>query len=148
MSLKDKIEADMKEALRNKDKKRLTALRSIKSKILLKESEKAGYQLTEEDEIQLLNKEAKQRRESAEIYEQQGRTDLKEAEENELAVIESFLPEQLSEEELEEKLKEIISRVGAETQKDMGKVMGTATKELAGQADGKVIAEKVKSLLS
>lgn len=147
MSLKGKIEAEMKEALRNKNKERLAALRSVKSKILLKESEKAGYELTEEDEVQLLNKEAKQRRESAEIYEQQGRKDLQEAEENELHVIEDFLPARLTDEELENKLKEIIARTGAQSSKDMGAVMRTATSELAGRADGKKIAEKVKSLL-
>lgn len=149
MSLKAQIEADIKSAMLAKDKDRLRALRSIKSLILLAETEKgAKSELSEEDEIKLLTKAAKQRRESAEVYKNQNRTDLEEVELGELAVIEGYLPKQLTEEEILEKLKEIISETGAQGPQDMGKVMGAATKSLAGQADGKVISVLVKSLLN
>ncbi len=149
MSLKARIEADIKSAMLAKDKDRLRALRSVKSLILLAETEKgAKAELTEDDEIKLLTKAAKQRRESAEVYQSQNRQDLEAVELSELSVIEEYLPKQLSEEEILEKLKEIISETGAQGPQDMGKVMGVATKSLAGQADGKVISVLVKSLLS
>ncbi len=149
MSLKAQIEADIKSAMLAKDKDRLRALRSVKSLILLAETEKgAKAELTEDDEIKLLTKAAKQRRESAEVYQSQNRQDLEAVELSELSVIEEYLPKQLSEEEILEKLKEIISETGAQGPQDMGKVMGVATKYLAGQADGKVISVLVKSLLS
>lgn len=149
MSLKEKIENDIKKAMLAKNKDELRALRGIKSLILLAETEKGAQEnLTEDAEIKLLSKAAKQRRESAEIYAGQGRTDLEKVEIDELAVIERYLPKQISEEELIEKLKEIIDRVGASGAADMGKVMGVATKELSGQADGKVISFMVKSLLA
>lgn len=149
MSLKARIEADIKSAMLAKDKDRLRALRSVKSLILLAETEKgAKAELTEDDEIKLLTKAAKQRRESAEVYQSQNRQDLEAVELSELSVIEEYLPKQLSEEEILEKLKEIISETGAQGPQDMGKVMGVATKYLAGQADGKVISVLVKSLLS
>lgn len=149
MSLKQKIEADIKEAMLAKDKDRLRALRAIKSLILLAETEKgAKEELSHDDEIRLLTKAAKQRKESAEVYAAQGRQDLEEIEVAELKIIETYLPKQLSEEELHERLKEIVARTGATGPQDMGKVMGVASKELAGQAEGKVISFIVKSLLN
>lgn len=148
MSLKKTIEGDIKKAMLAKDKERLRALRAIKSLIMLEETkEGSGGDLSEGDEIKLLSKAAKQRRDSATVFQEQNRDDLAQKELEELAVIEEFLPKQLSEEELTTKLEEIITRVGASSPADMGKVMGTATKELAGQADGKIISKVVKSLL-
>lgn len=132
-----------------KDKTRLSALRAIKSLILLEETKSgAKAEITEEDELKILTKAAKQRKDSAEIYEQQGRADLLEVELAELAIIQEFLPKAMTEEEITEAIKAIIAQTGASSPKDMGKVMGVASKELAGKADGKVIAEKVKSLLN
>ena len=148
MSLKTQIEADIKSAMLAKKKDELTALRAIKSAILLAETEKgAGGNLTEEAEMKLLTKAAKQRRESADIYQQEKRQDLADKELFELEVISRYLPKQLSDEELKEELKGIISELKAESMKDMGKVMGTATKKFAGKADGKKISEFVKGLL-
>ncbi|AWW30361.1 GatB/YqeY domain-containing protein [Echinicola strongylocentroti] len=148
MSLKQSIEAEIKNAMRSKDKDRLRALRSIKSMIMLEETKGAEKGMTEDEEMKLLTKAAKQRRDSLEIYEQQGREDLAATEQSELDIINEFLPKQLSEEELEGELKAIIAEVGAEGPKDMGKVMGAATKKLAGKADGKLISQKVKQLLA
>jgi|SRR6185312_934482 len=149
MSLKEQIEADIKSAMLNKDKDGLRALRGIKSMILLAETEKGAQEsLTREAEIKLLTKAAKQRRESAEVYAGQGRADLEKVELDELAVIEKYLPKQLTEEELIEKIKQIVKITGASGPQDMGKVMGVATKELAGLADGKVISFMVKSILN
>lgn len=149
MSLKETIEADIKKAMLAKDKDTLRALRGIKSMILLAETEKgSGDGISNDKEIALLMKAAKQRKDSADIYKQQGREDLAENELLEVEVIERYLPKQLSEEELEEKLQAIISETGASGPSDMGKVMGKATKELAGKADGKTISKLVKKLLS
>lgn len=149
MALKQKIDAEIKSAMIAKDKARLTALRAIKSLILLEET-KEGFsgELSSEEELKLLTKAAKQRKDSADIYEKQGRKDLLEVELAELAVIQEFLPKAFSAEELEAAVKEIISRCGAAGPKDMGKVMGIASKELAGKADGKAIADQVKHLLA
>jgi uncharacterized protein len=149
MALKQRIETEIKSAMIAKDKVRLTALRAIKSLILLEET-REGYSgtLSEEDELKLLTKAAKQRKDSAEIYEKQNRADLLEVELAELAVIQEFLPKALSESELIQAIQTIIDTCGASGPKDMGKVMGLASKELAGKADGKVIAEQVKALLS
>jgi uncharacterized protein YqeY len=149
MALKQRIETEIKSAMIAKDKVRLTALRAIKSLILLEET-KEGYSgtLNEEDELKLLTKAAKQRKDSAEIYEKQNRADLLEVELAELAVIQDFLPKALSEAELIQAIQAIIDTCGASGPKDMGKVMGLASKELAGKADGKAIAEQVKALLS
>lgn len=148
-TLKTQVEADIKKAMLAKDKDALKALRAIKSLILLEETKEGGTgELTAEDEIKLLNKAAKQRRESAEIFRQQNRIDLAEAEEAELKIIEQYLPQQLSEDELKTVIQTIITQVGATSPADMGKVMGVATKQLAGQADGKLIASTVKSLLA
>ena len=148
MALKQRIETEIKSAMIAKDKVRLTALRAVKSLILLEET-KEGFSgaLTEEEELKLLTKAAKQRKDSAEIYEKQNRVDLLEVELAELAVIQEFLPKALSEEELTQAIQEIIVRVGATGPQDMGKVMGMASKELAGKADGKAIADRVKTLL-
>ena len=149
MSLKQTIESEIKSAMIAKDKTRLTALRGVKSLILLEET-KGGVKgdLSADEEMKLLTKAAKQRKDSADIYEQQGRFDLHEVEMAELKVIQEFLPKALTEEELTEAVKEIIAKTGASSPKDMGKVMGVASKELAGKADGKAIADKVKTLLN
>ncbi len=149
MSLKTQIDADIKQAMLAKEKDTLTALRSIKSLILLEETKDGSHgEVKPEDELKLLTKAAKQRRESAEIFQQQNREDLATKELAELSIIERYLPKQLSAGELEAKVKEIISRTGAASPADMGKVMGAATKELAGQADGRAVSEMVKQLLA
>ncbi len=149
MSLKQNIESEIKSAMIAKDKTRLSALRAIKSLILLEETKSgAKAEITEDDEMKILTKAAKQRKDSAEIYEQQGRADLLEVELAELAIIQEFLPKAMTEEEITAAIKGIIEQTGASSPKDMGKVMGVASKELAGKADGKVIAEKVKALLN
>jgi uncharacterized protein YqeY len=149
MALKEQIEGDIKKAMLAKDKDGLRALRAIKSLILLEETKDGSTSaLTQDTEIKLLTKAAKQRRESADIYKTQNREDLAEAELQELEVIERYMPKQLSEAEIRTKLQEIKDRVGAKSPADMGKVMGVATKELAGQADGKVVSALVKELLS
>lgn len=149
MSLKSKVESGIKDAMRAKNQDTLRALRALKSLILLEETKGgAAEELSEDDELKLLTKAAKQRRESAEIYQAQGREDLWAKEEAELAVIEQFLPKQLTEAEITARLQEIMERVGASAPSDMGKVMGVATKELAGQADGKVVSTLVKALLA
>ena len=149
MSLKSTIESEIKQAMLNKDKDRLRALRAIKSQILLAETEKGGSgELTEETEMKLLTKAAKQRRDSIEVFEKEGRDDLSETEKSELAVIESFLPKQLTEEEVEEEVKQVIQESGASGPQDMGKVMGLSTKKLAGRADGKMISAIAKKLLT
>lgn len=149
MSLKQTVESEIKSAMIAKNKVRLTALRAIKSMILLEET-KEGYSgsMTADEELKLLTKAAKQRKDSAEIYEKQGRTDLLEVEMAELAVIQEFLPKALTDDELTFAIQEIINVTGAVGPKDMGKVMGVASKQLAGKADGKAIADKVKSLLN
>lgn len=149
MSLKTTIESEIKQAMLAKNKERLTPLRAIKSLILLAETEKGGSEsLTEDAEIKLLTKAAKQRKDSLAIYQEQGREDLAAKEESELKVIEEFLPKQMTEEELEVALKEVIAEVGASGPQDMGKVMGAATKKFAGKADGKTISTLTKKLLS
>jgi len=149
MALKTEIDAQIKAAMLARDSVRLTALRDIKKVILLEETKEGRTgDLTPDDELKLLTKAAKQRRESADIYRTQNRPDLLDKELAELAIIEEFLPKQLTEDELKAKLQEIIARVGASGPSDMGKVMGVASKELAGLADGKAISTNVKSLLA
>ena len=149
MSLKEKIDADIKTAMLAKEKDTLTALRAIKSAILLAETEKGVVAaLTEDVEMKLLQKAAKQRKESAEVFATQNRADLAEKELAELAIIERYLPQQLSEEALKEKLTAIIARLGVTSAADMGKVMGVASKELAGTADGKAISAMIKAILA
>ncbi len=149
MSLKQQIDTDIKNAMLARNKEELEALRSIKSLILLAETEKGVVaEVSGEVENKLLMKAAKQRKESADIFQQQGRKDLADKELVQLEVINRYLPKQLSEGEIEIAVKKIIEQVGAKGPQDMGKVMGTATKSLAGQADGKVISELVKKLLA
>ncbi|SMG24570.1 hypothetical protein SAMN05661096_01464 [Marivirga sericea] len=149
MSLKQQIDSDIKNAMKAKNKEELQALRSIKSMILMAESEKgAEDNLSEDAEMKLLMKAAKQRKESAETYKENGRDELAEAELLELKVIEKYLPKQMSEEELKSELQGIITKIGAAGPQDMGKVMGIATKELAGKADGKMISQLVKQILT
>jgi uncharacterized protein YqeY len=149
MSLEQKIMGELKTAMLAKDEKSLRSLRAIKAAILLaKTSEGAGGELKEDDEIKLLQKLVKQRKDSLEIYQQQNRTDLAQKEQEEIEVIEKFLPKQLSADELKAEIGTIISEVGASSPTDMGKVMGAATKKLAGKADGKTISALVKELLS
>ncbi len=150
MPLKDTIDAGIKQAMLAKDKVRLTALRSIKSQILLAETAEGASAsgLSAEQEQKLLTKAAKQRRDSAATYKEQFRSDLEDTELAELAIIEEFLPQQLSEADLVEKLVGIIQRVGATGPSDLGKVMGVAARELSGQADGKRISEVVGHLLN
>ena len=149
MSLQTKVMDALKEAMKAKDTIALESLRAIKSAILLAKTEAgAAAELAEEEELKLLQKLAKQRKDSAALYAQQGRNDLAEPELAQVAVIEKFLPKQLSEAEVTEAVKAIIAEVGATSAKDMGKVMGVATKQLAGKTDGKVISAIVKSLLA
>ena len=149
MSLINQVDQDIKQAMLAKQPDRLRGLRAIKSALLLARTEKgAAEELTEEAEIKVLQKLIKQRKESADIYKAQNREDLYDIEIQEMQVIEPFLPQQLRAEDIETFLKELISRVGATSQKDMGKVMGAANKELAGKADGRTISELVKKLLA
>jgi uncharacterized protein YqeY len=149
MSLEQKIMGELKTAMLAKDEKGLRSLRAIKAAILLaKTSEGAGGELKEDDEIKLLQKLVKQRKDSLEIFQQQKRTDLAQKEQEEIEVIEKFLPKQLSADEIKVELSAIISEVGASSPADMGKVMGAATKKLAGKADGKTISALVKELLN
>ena len=149
MSLETTINNDIKAAMLAKDKIRLESLRSIKAAILLaKTAEGATGELSADEEIKMLQKMVKQRKDSAEIYTQQNRSELAEKELAEAAVIEAYLPKQLTEEELLPIIKEIATSVGATSPKDMGKVMGVASKQLAGKADGKLIAELVKKILN
>jgi uncharacterized protein YqeY len=149
MNLEEKVMSQMKDAMKSKDEKSLRALRAIKAAIILaKTAEGAGGQVTEADEVKLLQKLVKQRKDSLEIYEQQNRKDLAQKEIEEITVIEQFLPKQLSAEELKKIISDIIIQTGASSPADMGKVMGVATKQLAGQADGKTISAVVKELLS
>ena len=149
MSLEQKVMASLKTAMLAKNEGALRGLRAIKAAIILaKTSEGAGGELKEEDETKLLQKLIKQRKDSLEIYQQQKRADLAQKEQEEIAVIEEFLPRQLSAGELKAALSKIIAETGASSPADMGKVMGAATKQLAGQADGKSISAAVKELLS
>lgn len=149
MSLKQQIDGDIKKAMLAKNKEELEALRSIKSMILLAETEKGGSgEVSTETEMKLLTKSAKQRKESAEIFQRENREELAKRELFQLEVINRYLPKQMSEEEIAVELKKIMETVGAKGPQDMGKVMGTATKQLAGKADGKLISELVKKLLA
>lgn len=149
MSLFDQISNDIKEAMKAKDKVRLETLRNVKKVFLeAKTAPGANDTLTDDAALKLIQKLVKQGKDSAEIYKGQGREDLAEGELAQVAVLEIYLPKQMSEAELEAALKEIIAEVGATSAKDMGKVMGTATKRLAGQAEGRAISAKVKELLS
>ncbi|SKB28499.1 GatB/YqeY domain-containing protein [Daejeonella lutea] len=149
MSLQEKIDQDIKSAMLSKDGVRLRGLRAVKAALLVARTEKgAADVLTEEAEVKVLQKLVKQRKESAEIYQEQKRDDLYQIELEEMQVIENYLPKQMSREEVADHVKDAIRRSGAESMKDMGKVMGLVNKELAGKADGKTISELVKELLA
>lgn len=148
MSFQDELNTKLKEAMREKNTVALESLRAIKSAILLLQTQSGAKETPDDSEItKLLQKLVKQRKESASIFRQQGRDDLAEPEEAQIEVISQFLPEQLSVSAVEKVIDEVIVTVGATTMKDMGKVMGMANKKLAGQADGKLIAEIVKKRL-
>jgi uncharacterized protein len=149
MSLEQKVMAELKTAMLVKDEKSLRSLRAIKSAIILaKTAEGAGGEIKEDDEIKLLQKLVKQRKDSLEIYEKQNREDLAEKEREEISVIEKFLPKQLDEAELRTIIQKIVDETGASSPADMGKVMGAANKQLAGKAEGKTIAGIVKEILN
>ena len=149
MNLFDKVSGDIKTAMLARDKVRLEALRGIKKEFLEAKTAKGGDgELSDDAALKILAKMVKQRKESASIYTEQNREDLAGEELAQAAIIEEYLPKQLSEEELTAALKEIIARVGATSAKEMGQVMGTATKELAGKAEGKAISAKVRELLA
>ena len=149
MSLEEKVMAGMKEAMKSKDEALLRGLRAIKAEIIKAKTEPgANGQVSAEGELKLLQKLVKQRKDSLDIFRQQNRADLAQKEQEEITVIEQFLPKQLDAEELKKIVAEIIAAVGASSPQDMGKVMGTASKQLAGQADGKAISAVVKELLA
>ncbi len=148
MSLSNTINADIKAAMLAKEKEKLEALRAIKSAILLANTEKNAGDLSEEDEIKLLKRLVKQRKESAATYTEAGRNDLAEKEEFQASLIETYLPEQLGEEEIEKIIDGIIAETNADSMKDMGKIMGMAVKKTAGKADNKVLSEIIKKKLS
>ncbi len=148
MSLEEKIMAEMKDAMKAKDEAGLRGLRAVKAEIIKAKTEPgfSGH-ISEDTEMKLLQRLVKQRKDSLDIFQKQNRADLAKKEEEEIAVIEKFLPKQLSEAELKEELKKIIAATGASSPADMGKVMGAASKQLAGKADGKAISAAVKELL-
>ena len=149
MGLQSIIMADMKTAMKAKDKVALEALRAIKAAILMAQTESGAKEdLSEDQELKILQRLVKQRKDSAQLYVEQNREDLAEPELAQVAVIEKFLPAQLSETELKLIISEIVSKVGATSPKDMGKVMGAANKELAGKAEGRLISTVVKEILS
>lgn len=148
MSLELTISEAIKTAMRAKDRVALDSLRAVKSQILLLKTEALGAEVSQEQEIAILQRMVKQRKDSYDQFMAQGRNDLAEVEEAQMKVIEQYLPKQLSAEELEAEIKAIIAETGAESMKDLGKVMGTASKNLAGKSDGKSISEMAKKLLS
>lgn len=149
MSLEEKVMAEMKDAMKSKDEAALRGLRAIKAEIIKAKAEPgANGQVTADAELKMLQKMVKQRKDSLEIYQKQNREDLAKKEQEEIALIEKFLPKQLDETELKEIVSKIIAEVGASSPADMGKVMGVATKQLAGKADGKAISAAVKELLA
>jgi len=150
MSLEIKINEDIKNSMRSKDKKRLAALRAIKAELLLIKTgaDTSTTEIPKELELKTLQKLVKQRKESAKTYKEQNREDLAEEELYQAEIIEEFLPKQMSKEEVEEVIRKIIEETSASSMKDMGKVMGMAQKEIAGKADNKVVSEIVKGLLS
>ncbi len=149
MNYSERINEDLKQAMREKARDKLEALRAVKTAFTLAKTEKpAGSELTEEEELKILQKLVKQRRDSATIYREQGRTDLEMKELTEISVIEEYLPESLSEEEITEYIKKLITETGVADMSGMGLIMGRATKELSGRAEGKTISSIVRSLLS
>lgn len=148
MTLEEKINADLKQAMLSKDEAGLRAIRAIKSAILLSKTEKDAKELDNDSEIKMLQKLVKQRRDALDIYAKENREDLAKKEREEILVIERYLPQQMNAEELKVLLKKIIEETGAKSPQDMGKVMGLASKQLAGKADGKTISVIVKELLA
>ena len=148
MNLADQINEDIKTAMKGGDKEKLMALRDIKSKILLEATKDGSSEVTDDKVMSILTKLNKQRMESIEIFKTQGREDLVDEEQKQAAVIQAYLPQPMSAEELEKAVKEIIQQVGASGPGDMGKVMGVASKSLTGKADGKAISEMVKACLA
>lgn len=148
MSVQSQVMEQMKAAMKSKDTVALEALRALKSAFLLANTSGSSTDLSEEEEIKIVQKLVKQRKDSAAIFEQQDRMDLAEPEIAQAKILEQFLPAQLSEDELQEIIESIIAQTGANSMKDMGKVMGMASKQLAGKADGKSISTVVKQLLS
>ena len=148
MTLTERITQDLKSAMKAKDQVALRSIRAIKAEILLKKTDGSGQELNSDDEITILQKLVKQRKDSLDIFEEQGREDLAEVERQEIEVISRYLPDQLSLEEIELIIQEVISSTGAQSMKDMGKVMGQARARLAGRADNKIIALLVKKSLS
>lgn len=149
MNLEQKVMAEMKDAMKSKNESQLRGLRAIKAEIIKAKTEPgAGGEINSEKEVSLLQKMMKQRKDSLGIYQQQNRPDLAQKEEEEITVIEKFLPKQLSAEEIRSELDKVIAETGASSPADMGKVMGVATKRLAGRADGKTISALVKELLA
>lgn len=146
-TFEQQINADLKAAMKAKDKGRLRTIRAIKSAVLLAKTDGSGDELTDAKAMKILTKLAKQRKDSLDIYVKQNREDLAAVEREELAVIKAYLPEEMSAEELEATVKAIVEKVGATSMKDMGKVMGIASKQLAGRADGKAISGIVRNLL-
>jgi len=149
MSLENKINQDVKQAMLSREKEKLEALRAVKTALLNAKTEKGAQgEITNETEIKILQRLVKQRKESAVIYKEQNRAELAEKEEFEAKIIEDYLPEQMTDEELTQIIQKIIDEIGAKSMADMGKVMAKASKELAGKAGGKAISDKVKSLLN
>lgn len=148
MTLEEKIMEEIKTAMKAKNEAELRTLRAIKAAILIEKTSGSGTEITEADEMKILQKMAKQRRDSLDIFKQQNREDLAVKEEEELAILDRFLPKPFTTEELDAAIKAIITQVGAASAADMGKVMGVASKQLAGKADGKTISETVKRLLA
>jgi len=148
MSLEERITQDLKDAMKAKDQAALRGVRAIKAAILLEKTSGAKHELTQDMEMKILQKLVKQRRDSLDIYEKQGREDLALTEREEIGIIERYLPKQLNEEELRAEIRKIITELGADSMKDMGKVMGVAQKKLAGRADGKTMSGVVRELLT
>lgn len=148
MSLTQKINADIKEAMKAREKEKLAALRAIKSALMLEATKEGSDEISEEIELKILQKLHKQRKDAAALYQEQGRTDLLEDEVFQATVIEAYLPEQMSEDEIAVVVKEVIAKTGASSPADMGKVMGAVMGKLAGKADGKIISMLVKKHLS
>ena len=148
MSLSQQINDQLKQAMKAKDQSTLRGLRAIKASLLLLQTQEGGGDVTEKDEMEVLVKMAKQRKDSIKIFNDQGRTDLSKIEEEELSVIEKFLPAQLTSVEVEAEVKSIITQLGANSMRDMGKVMGMVNGKLKGKADGKLIADIVNGLLA
>lgn len=148
MNLEQRIMPDLKEAMKSKDQAALRAIRAIKAQILLVKTDGTGVELDETSEIKLIQKMVKQRQESLDIFVKQGREDLAATEREEIAVLSKYLPEQLGEDKIKEIVTEVIAKTGASGMKDMGKVMGMVSAQLAGRADGKTISSVVKALLA